>query len=139
MLQCFNLLFSVKPRAYTHTREVYDKTDYRDRKSVWQIQSEWTEYRSEEEFPASKKMKPPLSGGFCLHCPGYDVSLMITVLIRLCLNNAINWANVHTLVIVEVAFALHTFLGINFENYITFKYGLSGANRFTCSTRNAVI
>jgi len=58
---------------------------------------------------------------------------------QLCLNNAINRANIHTLTLVKVTFALNALIDVDFENYIAFENGFSGANRFTCSARNAVI
>ena len=58
---------------------------------------------------------------------------------QLCLNNAINGANIHTLAGVEVAFAFNAFISIDLEDYVAFINGLGGANWFASSARNAVI
>jgi hypothetical protein len=55
------------------------------------------------------------------------------------LNNAINRANIYTLIGIEVAFTLNAFIGVDLKDHIAFKNGLSGANRFASSARNAVI
>jgi hypothetical protein len=55
------------------------------------------------------------------------------------LNNAINRANVYTLVGVEIAFTFYAFVRIDFINDIAFIDGLCGANWFTRSARNAVV
>ena len=52
-------------------------------------------------------------------------------MIQLCLDNAINGANVHTLRIVKMAFALNASVEVNLENYVAFGNGLGRANRFT--------
>jgi len=55
------------------------------------------------------------------------------------LNNAINRANFDTLVGIEVAFALNTFVGVDLENYVAFENSLGGANWFTSGARNAIV
>jgi hypothetical protein len=64
---------------------------------------------------------------------------MLATMKLLCLNNAINGANIHTLVGVEMTFALNAFVSVDFENYITFENGLGGTYRFASCTRNAII
>ena len=64
---------------------------------------------------------------------------MLATMGQLCLNNAINGANIHTLAGVEITITLNAFIGIDFENYIAFKNGFGGANGFAGSARNAVI
>jgi hypothetical protein len=67
------------------------------------------------------------------------VAAMLAVMNQLCLNNAINRANIHALVSVEMTFAFNAFVGVDLENHIAFENSFSGANRFTSSARNAVI
>jgi hypothetical protein len=85
------------------------------------------------------KNEAPAKRGPWLHCSDYDATSMLSVMELLCLNNAINRANFHTLALVEVTFALNAFFGVDFENHIAFVNRFSGANRFTGSARNAII
>jgi hypothetical protein len=85
------------------------------------------------------KNEAPALRGLLLHCPIQIGALMFVVMKRLCLNNAINGANIHTLVFVEVTFAFNTFISVNFENHIAFKDSFCGAYWFTSGARNAII
>jgi hypothetical protein len=83
--------------------------------------------------------RSPRYAGALTHCPDNDVVAKQVLMGDLCLNNAVNGTNIHTLIIVEVTFALNTFFSVDFENHVTFEYGLSGAHGFTGCARNAVI
>jgi hypothetical protein len=64
---------------------------------------------------------------------------MLAAMQLLCLNNAINRANIYTLWLVEVTFTLNALVGIDLEKNIAFENSLGGANGLACSARNAVI
>lgn len=85
------------------------------------------------------KKKPPHLRGLLLHRSSYDEAAMLAVMKQLCLNNAINGANIDALLRVIVTFALNAFVRVDFKKNVAFKDSLGRANGLTGSARNAVI